>query len=468
MKKVFCFALVMVLLFVGCKSTDSVNSHLSVQNTSDDILEEYLNNIDNYNTYVREFGEPKSYISMDNKVHIGILYPESTFDFLNGEITKWVYKLVDEYNKQVEGVENEEFEAELAIAYDSYCMTDSFVSIKMSGMYISNTMAHPIDIIKTFNVDLKKGKFINIKDVLKENKQKDFEKLIIDKFNVEPEFVDDKLLDLGLLMKDGIEVILKRGDYLPMSDGTKKIFFKYEEIQNYIIDSYDYKNFEYKEKEEQEDEKVPTNNKNIKIDPQKPMLALTFDDGPSAHTDRLLDIFAKNGGKGTFFVLGNLIDGRKKTLKRIADERHEIGNHSWSHRQLTNLDEKEIKDQIMMTQAIIYDVTGKKCGIMRPPYGSCNDLVKSVGKKIGVAFVNWSIDTLDWKTKNANAIYREIINNASDGAIILCHDLHKTTVDSMEKVVPKLIKDGYQLVTVSQLMSYSKKGFEAGNMYYNK
>ena len=315
MKKVFCFALVMVLLFVGCKSTDSVNSHLSVQNTSDDILEEYLNNIDNYNTYVREFGEPKSYISMDNKVHIGILYPECTFDFLNGEITKWVYKLVDEYNKQVEGVENEEFEAELAIAYDSYCMTDSFVSIKMSGMYISNTMAHPIDIIKTFNVDLKKGKFINIKDVLKENKQKDFEKLIIDKFNVEPEFVDDKLLDLGLLMKDGIEVILKRGDYLPMSDGTKKIFFKYEEIQNYIIDSYDYKNFEYKEKEEQEDEKVPTNNKNIKIDPQKPMLALTFDDGPSAHTDRLLDIFAKNGGKGTFFVLGNLIDGRKKTLK---------------------------------------------------------------------------------------------------------------------------------------------------------
>jgi peptidoglycan/xylan/chitin deacetylase (PgdA/CDA1 family) len=122
----------------------------------------------------------------------------------------------------------------------------------------------------------------------------------------------------------------------------------------------------------------------------------------------------------------------------------------------------------MMTRAKIYDITGKDCLIMRPPYGACNDDVKAVAKTLGVSFINWSVDTLDWKTKNADAVYNEIIDNVSDGAIILCHDLHKTTVDAMERVIPKLISEGYQLVTVSQLMEYSEKQLEPGKLYYRQ
>ena len=125
-------------------------------------------------------------------------------------------------------------------------------------------------------------------------------------------------------------------------------------------------------------------------------VALTFDDGPSAHTQRLLDIFQKYGGKGTFFVIGNNLDNRQETLKRIANEGHEIGNHSWSHRQFTSIGLGEVKDQIMMTRAKIFDITGVDCTIVRPPYGACNDSIKALGKEIGVSFVNWSVDTLDW------------------------------------------------------------------------
>ena len=91
---------------------------------------------------------------------------------------------------------------------------------------------------------------------------------------------------------------------------------------------------------------------------------------------------------------------------------------------------------------------------------------KTVLNSIPMPAIMWSVDTLDWKTKNADAVYKEIMQEASDGAIILCHDLHKTTVEAMERVIPELIAKGYQLVTVSQLMEYSDETLEAGKMYY--
>ena len=202
------------------------------------------------------------------------------------------------------------------------------------------------------------------------------------------------------------------------------------------------------------------------IDPYKPMIALTFDDGPSAYTDRLLDIFATYGGKGTFFVVGNAVDARQSTVKRIVDEGHEVGIHSWNHSELTKLNRQEIKNQITWTKTKIFNVSGYNSTIVRPPYGSWNSDVKSVGKELGVSFVNWSIDTLDWKSRNANAVYKEIVGKVRNGEIVLCHDLHETTVDAMEFVIPKLIEDGYQLVTVSQLLTYPDKKLEAGRMYY--
>ncbi len=204
------------------------------------------------------------------------------------------------------------------------------------------------------------------------------------------------------------------------------------------------------------------------IDPEKPMLALTFDDGPSPHTERLLDVFNQYGGKGTFFVIGNLIDRRMKILQRISDEGHEIANHSWSHERLTTLEEMDVIDQIMLTRAKLYSTTGKDSLIVRPPYGAYDENLLEIGKKLGVYFVTWSVDTLDWKYKDAEVIYDYIVNNVSDGDIVLCHDLHETTVDAMEKVIPKLVEDGYQLVTVSELLSFSKKGIEPGVMYYKR
>lgn len=458
MKKIICLLLVGALLMLyGCAGTDKKSPQ------PDSVLQEYLDNIDAYEVPVREYGSPASYIHMDEKMVIGILYPETEVAFLNKEINKWISGLVEEYKAEVYNAPAQTDNAELTVYYESYRADESTVSVVMRGTYFAPYMAHPEDIVKTFNVDIETKKLFDVGELFAGSYRERFEDMVVKKTGVAKESVDSHFLDNGYLTRDNLVVVLERGAYLAMSEGTKSAFFDYTEIADLLK-----KSFEANEEISvpKEEHYVNTQGKKYTIDPDKPMLALTFDDGPSAHTDRLLDIFANHGGKGTFFVVGNLIDSRKSTLKRIATEGHEIGNHSWDHRQLTNLSDEEVKDQIMMTRAKIYDVSGMDCCIVRPPYGACNDSVREIGAEIGISFVNWSVDTLDWKTKNADAVYKEIMQEASDGAIILCHDLHKTTVEAMERVIPELIAKGYQLVTVSQLMEYSDKTLEAGKMYY--
>ena len=200
-------------------------------------------------------------------------------------------------------------------------------------------------------------------------------------------------------------------------------------------------------------------------DPTRPMIAITFDDGPGPYTSRLLEILGANNAKATFFVAGYRIAGNEQILRSIADGGHDIGGHSWWHNNLVNLStERAVADEIMMTRERIYAATGVDSRIVRPPYGSHNEFVRGVAAKTGVAFVNWNVDTEDWRTRNADAVYNSIISSAKDGAIILCHDIHSTTVDAMERAIPKLIEDGYQLVTVTELMTHSGKTFESGSV----
>lgn len=460
MKKILCLLIVIGLVFLSGCAGKTVQDDLP-----DSVLKEYLKNLDKYEIPVREYGSPASHIHMDDKIVVGILYPETEVAVLNKAINKWIVETVKKYTDEAKESFSGEA-AELTVAYESYYADETTASVVMMGTFIAPFMAHPVDIVKTFNVDLEKKELFGIGELFTEENKDVFAAKVAEKAGVKTESIDKHFLDNGYLTSDRLVVVLERGAYLPMSDGTKTVAFKYEEIEELLKKLFE-DNIPVKEMEEVVDAPIVNIGADDReIDPDKPMIALTFDDGPSAHTDRLLDAFAKHGGKATFFVIGNLIDGRKNTVKRIVGEGHEIGNHSWNHRQLTNLSEEEITDQIMMTRAKIYDTVGVDSLIMRPPYGACNDMVKAVGSKVGVSFVNWSVDTLDWKSKNAVAVHNEVMKYACDGAIILCHDLHKTTVDAMETVIPELIEKGYQLVTVSELMEYSGKSLEVGKMYY--
>ncbi len=472
MKRVLSILIIFAVLLCGCTTkvgpTEQTNS----------ILDEYIDNMEKYENSVREYGEVASYVHMEDGFVVTMLYPQTGLKKLDKAITTWIDETVVKYKSEVDFSAETDDSAELTATYESHYVGEKVVSIKMKGTFLAPYMAHPEDFVKTFCADAKSGKLLDINAVIKTNAKENIQALVVEKAGIEADSIDENMLNNFVLTNEGAIIVLERGAYLPYSDGETAVLLTYDEIADLLKDEFVFKSPDEEVTEpvtEIETEvptepatEAPTDVPERTIDPDKPMLALTFDDGPSAHTERLLDIFKQNGGKGTFFVLGNLIDGRKNTLMRISNEGHEIGNHSWDHRKMTNLTVQEITDEIMMTRAKIYEVTGKDCVIMRPPYGAWNDDVKAVGKDLGVAFVNWSVDTLDWKSRDAEAVYNEIINNASDGAIILCHDLHETTVDAMETVIPKLVEEGYQLVTVSELMSFSKKPLEAGKIHYKK
>ena len=209
-----------------------------------------------------------------------------------------------------------------------------------------------------------------------------------------------------------------------------------------------------------------------KYDPNKKIIALTFDDGPSTDetngTSDLLDLLEQYDSKATFFCLGNrLNDESAPLLKRMVELGCEIGNHSYDHAQLTKLDAKGVRDEIDTTNELIKKYSGRDCRIIRPPYGAAdNDIVPA---NVSQPFIMWDMDTLDWKTKNTASVISLVEKYKEqdwDGAVILMHDIHSTTIEACKTIIPELVNDGYQLVTVSELAYLKGVKLEPGKSYW--
>ncbi|MCL2699142.1 MAG: polysaccharide deacetylase family protein [Defluviitaleaceae bacterium] len=196
------------------------------------------------------------------------------------------------------------------------------------------------------------------------------------------------------------------------------------------------------------------------IDPSKPMIAFTFDDGPSRYTPLILDLLEYYNVRATFGVVGDRVGSRQETVTRAAELGNEIISHSWSHRRLTRLSANQIKNDLLETSRVIEEAVGVAPLIFRPPYGAINNNVMNVSRELELAILLWSIDTKDWKYRDADVIYNIVMEHAADGAIVLSHDLYEVTVEAMERIIPELISEGFQLVTISELLG----SFEAGEI----
>ena len=200
-----------------------------------------------------------------------------------------------------------------------------------------------------------------------------------------------------------------------------------------------------------------------KIDKNKKMVALTYDDGPSIYTPRVLKTLKENNAVATFFVVGNRVPTYSDTVKKAHDMGCEIGNHTYEHKSLPNLSETEVKRQISKTNKEVKKAIGEKPVIMRPTGGATNANVK---QWVGMPSIIWSIDTLDWKTRNADSTRRAVLNRVKDGDIVLMHDLYSATATASETIIPELVRRGYQLVTVSELAE-CRGGMKETGAYYS-
>lgn len=184
------------------------------------------------------------------------------------------------------------------------------------------------------------------------------------------------------------------------------------------------------------------------INPDSKMIALTFDDGPSKYTEEILNILKKNDCNATFFVLGNKVSIYSDLLIESINNGNEIGNHSYNHKWMIKLNEKDLENQISKTQDIIKEYTGYTPKLIRPTYGSLNDKIKKISS---LDIVLWNVDTLDWKYKNPNKIVENATKKLKDGNIILMHDTHKQTLEALPKILEIIQKNGYTCVTISEL-----------------
>ena len=187
------------------------------------------------------------------------------------------------------------------------------------------------------------------------------------------------------------------------------------------------------------------------VDPTRPMVALTFDDGPHAvYTDQILDILEKNGAVATFFEVARNLPKAPDAVRRAVDLGCEIGSHSYRHANLGKMDQAAQQADQAAADAIFQEVLGTTPTLLRPPYGSMNKTLKTT---CGRSIVTWSIDTEDWLSKDADKVVASVQNAGNlDGQVILLHSIYGSTVEATEFLVPWLLEQGYQLVTISELI----------------
>ncbi|WP_326849185.1 polysaccharide deacetylase family protein [Bacillus safensis] len=195
-----------------------------------------------------------------------------------------------------------------------------------------------------------------------------------------------------------------------------------------------------------------------KLDPNKKAIALTFDDGPNpATTSKILDALKANKGHATFFVLGSRVQYSPGMLADILKGGNEIGNHSYNHPLLTRLPLEEAVKQVKDTQQLIEKASGYTPTHFRPPYGGTN---QDINHAIGMKVTLWDVDPEDWKIRNSQQITNRVLSHAADGRTVLMHDIYESSAQAAVKIIHELTKQGYQLVTVSELEQLKKERHE--------
>lgn len=309
---------------------------------------------------------------------------------------------------------------------DTYKVNDDIVSVKITYI-IKNVYEDGYKTnIKTFNYNLKEQKIITLDDMFKPEYKEKLSNLYSDNYLLkekEIEFYNDS--------------VKSTYDYSNLKEFLNS---KILTVKNLNITKEEYDNLFSK-----------------KVESSKKMVAITLDDGPHpVNTQKVLDILKEHNAKATFFMVGQNVENNSNVVKAVYNSGSEIGIHTWSHKQLTKISTDEVIQEVSRTSDAIFNITGQRPKLVRPPYGSVNDNVKNALKEYPL--ILWNIDSLDWKSRDESKIVPLVMEHVEDADIILLHDIHATTIPALEKIVSQLDEAGYEFVTVSELIE--AKGYD--------
>ena len=428
----------------------------------------YLNNEDG--PVIRDSIE---FIEKD-KYTIDIKYPLLKNNKVNKEIKNYINKEKDIFLNKIKKIDN--YENELNISYN-YSIKDNLYSIYIkSYSYTGNDKEYYWN-NKIIYYDTYSNEKINYNDIVLDNKfyevlrNKCYDYLINNKDTYkifDTSVINSKLIaiesnyQLISFNNDSIDVIFEPHS-VSNYDNEIIVNVKYDEVIGYLNGNY-FGTYDGSKE-------INTNNivkkynriRDSKDFENKKLVALTFDDGPSYDkTNKLITELEKRNARATFFMLGQLAIKQKDLVKKVYDLGHTIGSHTYDHKNIKNLDEEQLKFEVDYTNQILSEIIGEDIRFLRPPYGSYS---QDILNKVNMAFILWNVDTLDWKLRNAEKVRDYIVENAKDGDIILLHDIHSTSVDGVIMAIDILKNDGYEFVSLDELMVYRNISIQYNKAY---
>lgn len=424
----------------------------------------------------QEIGVTESILNNDPDNAVSVHYPVLGVEPIDAQILAAVEQMQADHREQL-GEERKAasggVQSHLLVDYQSYMAGERTASVILTMEQGFSTWANPEHRVVAMVFDLKEGRRLGLGDVFEENGLERLSESVRAYFRASPdykegtgseEFLADTAPDAANFQKfaltsDAVRVYFDEYRIFSGSYGAPVAEIPYTDLAGTLRIRTEGPLLSVNVAPEVE----LTEPEPLAIDKDRPMIALTFDDGPHPKvTPRILDLLKQYNARATFFVLGNRVDSYADVLQREYQEGHEIGNHSFNHPSLTKLNAEEIAYQVQETDARIAHLVPSAPVLLRPPYGAVNDAVKASIQK---PFVLWSIDTLDWKTRNRDAVVKEVVGKVKDGDIVLMHDLYATTADAVEVILPALAKEGYQFVTVSELLAEREIVPAAGTVY---
>lgn len=364
----------------------------------------------------------------------------------DGKIDKKINDFIEEnkktYKKTKNDIEN------MIINYELQKYKDlTFIDLN-SYIYYKDEIKEKNDVI-AYKTDTKE--VLELKDIFENTYYLSELTTLMSKENsVDLDYINASSLKKFILNQDGLVI---KYNFL---NKIKEIKIDYEQINKYLKDEYKLdillapKIIPYK--------------RDLNKYKGKKLIALTFDDGPSNNTLKLLDELNKRDVKATFFVLGSRVGNFEDVIIKAYQDGHQIGSHTFSHKNLFYLTEEEIKNEIEKTNNAIYNVIGVRPTIIRVPYGNINSKIRSISD---MNHILWNVDTLDWKYKNTNKVYKIIISKATDGDIILLHDIFKTSVNGVLKAIDELKKQGFEFVTIDEMVYLKGIKLDKSKTYFN-
>lgn len=400
---------------------------------------------DNLRTYVPE--KEEKIISYDKPLSIAFRYPVTGLEKLDSKLTSRAGKIKNDFYNKYSDIKKKEKTLRV-LDYEMFTTQRDVTSVVLLwndrqkegyDMIVKDEMAYtynyssetgePLSGLQIFNVGYKTyfSEYLNelFKDGYADYLKEDYTKYLK---------VNDDNLNNYVLTDGGVRFYFQPGTVLVASAGLIAIEIPYDEMEHIIKKKASVRY----------------------IDPYKPMVALTYDDGPFPKvSNRILNCLSKHDSVATFFMLGQNVKRYPKVVQRKAQLGMELGSHTWSHPNLLELKKKDIKAEINKTNNALINACGQSASVFRPPYGNIDDKILKI---VDMPAVLWSVDTLDWKSRKAKSVVNVVKKiekeDGLDGRVILMHSLYPSTAKATEMLVPWLKKKGYQLVTVSELLQY--------------